>query len=72
MAVFPGTLNFGDVYPGLATMKNPMPDRATTDETSSARALEGAPKSSADKYPAIALIGMMVALFVLRFSFGGE
>ncbi len=60
-----GTLSFGDVYPGLATIEAPAADKRTTDEKSSAQALEGAPNTTNAMRPSMWFIGFAVLVVIL-------
>lgn len=65
-----GTLSQGDVYPGLATPDNPSPDLETTDQKSSAAALEGATTANAMR-PSVWFVAFAVLLVILYMVHGG-
>jgi len=59
-----GTLQFGDVYPGLATGDVPAPDRATTDQKDSATALEGVMPANMLR-PSVWFVAFTILLLIL-------
>ena len=64
-----GTLSWGDVYPGLADPSAPAPDKRTTDETSSAAALEGSSVANTNR-PSLFFIAFAVLAVIVYLAHG--
>jgi len=66
--MFLGTLEYGDVYPGLATSEMPAPDRKTTDQKTNPNDLQPGQM----KYGTAWFFGIAVLLVALWWLMKGE